>query len=136
MEKRKKNPNFRLKFSSEKERQELVNFVLGKKVNKKALLSESPIDLSKVKPEDVDKEILRLGIIAEMDAVNLYEQLASRTKSGRIKQVLLDIAKEEKTHIGEFQALLLEIDKEHENELNKGKSEIEEIIKKIKNISK
>lgn len=132
MEKRKKNPNFRLKFSSEKERKEFVDFVL----NKNALLSESPIDLSKIKSEDVDKEILRLGIIAEMDAVNLYEQLASRTKSGRIKQVLLDIAKEEKTHIGEFQALLLEIDKEFDQEIDNGKNEINEISKKIKNIAR
>jgi len=71
------------------------------------MLSQEPIDLSKVKEEDVDKEILRLGMIAELDAVNLYEQLAAKTKNKKIKEVLLDIAKEEKTHVGEFQTLLL-----------------------------
>ncbi len=37
------------------------------------MLSIIPIDLNKIKKEDIDKEILRLGIIAELDAVNLYE---------------------------------------------------------------
>lgn len=71
-----------------------------------------------------DKEILRLGIIAELDAVNLYEQLANKTKNKNLKKVLLDIAKEEKTHIGEFQAFLLKLDKEQVTELEKGKQEV------------
>jgi rubrerythrin len=95
------------------------------------MLSQEPIDLSKVKEEDVDKEILRLGMIAELDAVNLYEQLAAKTKNKKIKAVLLDIAKEEKTHVGEFQTLLLELDKEQVEELEKGKQEVTE-LKKIK----
>ena len=44
----------------------------------------------------MDKELLRVGIIAELDAVSLYEQLASATKNTMIKRVFLDIAKEEK----------------------------------------
>jgi rubrerythrin len=40
------------------------------------MLSQSPLDLNKVSKENIDKEILRLGMIAELDAVNLYEQLA------------------------------------------------------------
>ena len=74
------------------------------------MLSHSPIDLNKVSGKDLDKEVLRLGIIAELDAVSLYEQLAAKTKDKKIRETLLDIAKEEKTHIGEFQALLLERD--------------------------
>ncbi len=91
------------------------------------MLSKEPIDLDKVKEKDIDKEILRLGMIAELDAVNLYEQLAAKTKNKKIKAVLLDIAKEEKTHVGEFQALLLELDKEQEKELEEGKKEVNEI---------
>ncbi len=91
------------------------------------MLSKEPIDLSNVKKEDVDKEILRLGMIAELDAISLYEQLASSTGNKKIKASLLDIAKEEKTHMGEFQALLLEIDKEQVKELEKGKKEVEEL---------
>lgn len=71
-----------------------------------------------------DKEILRLGIIAELDAVSLYEQLAKKTKNKSIKHTLLDIAKEEKTHVGEFQALLLKIDKEQLKELKEGAKEV------------
>lgn len=74
-----------------------------------------------------DKEILRLGIIAELDAINLYEQLAIKTKDNKIKKVLLDIAKEEKTHTGEFQALLLKLDKEQVKELKEGEKEVKEL---------
>ncbi len=35
----------------------------------------------------------------------------------KIKRVLMDIAKEEKTHLGEFQHLLLQEDKEQSKEL-------------------
>ena len=72
-------------------------------------------------------ELLRVGMIAELDAVNLYEQLAAATDNDDLKRVFLDIAKEEKTHFGEFQALLLKLDKEQVEELEKGKEEIEEL---------
>ncbi len=91
------------------------------------MLSKEPIDLKKIKKEDIDKEILRLGMIAELDAVSLYEQLAEMTSNKTIKKVMLDVAREEKTHVGEFQALLLELDKEQVKELEKGKKEVEEL---------
>ncbi|HOM96554.1 MAG: rubrerythrin [Candidatus Methanofastidiosa archaeon] len=93
------------------------------------MLSNIPINLDKVKKEDLDKEILRAGIMAELDAINLYEQLASMTTNKKIKMILLDIAKEEKTHVGEFQTLLLFLDKQQAEELQKGKEEVEELIK-------
>ncbi|MEM5820298.1 MAG: ferritin family protein [Candidatus Aenigmatarchaeota archaeon] len=89
------------------------------------MLSEKP---TKIDEKDSDKQILRLGIIAELDAINLYEQLASKAKNEKIKKILLDIAKEEKTHVGEFLSLLLEIDKEQKEELKKGEKEVKEII--------
>lgn len=91
------------------------------------MLSEIPIDIKKVKKEDLDKEILRVGIIAELDAVSLYEQLAAMTSNESIRKVLLNIAKEEKTHAGEFQALLLKIDEEQLKELEKGKEEVKKL---------
>ena len=94
------------------------------------MLSRIPINLEKIKAEDIDKEILRVGIIAELDAINLYEQMAALTKKECIKAILLDIAKEEKTHVGEFQTLLLMDDKEQEKELKKGKEEVEELVDK------
>ncbi len=94
------------------------------------MLSQIPLNLEKVKKEEMDKEILRAGIIAELDAINLYEQMAAMTQKEDIRKVLLDIAKEEKTHVGEFQTLLLQLDKEQLRELEEGKKEVEEITKK------
>jgi rubrerythrin len=94
------------------------------------MLSTIPIDLSEIDKKDVDREILRASIIAELDAINLYEQMASMTKSEAIKANLLDVAKEEKTHVGEFQALLLQIDSEQADELEHGKREVEELAQK------
>ncbi|MDD2785860.1 MAG: ferritin family protein [Patescibacteria group bacterium] len=91
------------------------------------MMSSLPIDLSKVPAKNIDREILRAALIAELDAVNLYDQFASMAKSDRIKATLADIAKEEKTHIGEFQALLLELDKEQVEELAHGKKEVSEL---------
>lgn len=94
------------------------------------MLSKIPIDTSAVSKEDLDKEILRAGIIAELDAINLYEQMAALAKSSDIKQVLLDIAKEEKEHVGEFLTLLLEVDKQQAHELEEGKEEVKELLGK------
>jgi len=94
------------------------------------MLSQIPLNLEKVKKEEMDKEILRAGIIAELDAINLYEQMAAMTQKEDIRKVLLNIAKEEKTHVGEFQTLLLQLDKEQLRELEEGKKEVEEITKK------
>ncbi|MHB1276196.1 MAG: ferritin family protein [Candidatus Humimicrobiaceae bacterium] len=94
------------------------------------MMSNIPIDLAKVKKENIDKEILRVGIIAELDAINLYEQLAESTENKDIKKVILDIAKEEKTHVGEFQTLLLKLDKQQVSELEAGKIEVEKELSK------
>ena len=93
------------------------------------MLSKIPLDFEKIKKEDLDKQILRVGIIAELDAVSLYEQMAAMTQNENIKKILFDIAKEEKTHVGEFQSLLLKEDKEQEKELKEGKKEVEELTK-------
>ena len=90
------------------------------------MMSNIPIDLTKVSKGNIDKEILRVGIIAELDAVNLYEQLAAFTENSDIRKILLDIAKEEKTHVGEFQTLLLRLDKQQVDELKAGEEEVKE----------
>ena len=92
------------------------------------MLAKIPSNLNNLDKEKKDLELLRLGMIAELDAVNLYEQLASEATDEKIKEVFADIAREEKTHIGEFQTLLLELDKEQVSEMEKGKKEIEELL--------
>ena len=90
------------------------------------MLSKIPIKLDQIKKENLNKEILRAGIIAELDAINLYEQMAALTDNENIRRILLDIAKEEKTHVGEFQTLLLANDEEQVKELEAGKKEVED----------
>jgi len=91
-------------------------------------LGKIPIILSKIKSEDLDKQILRASILAELDAINLYEQMASMTDNKDLKMVLLDVAKEEKEHVGEFQYLLLKYDKQQVEELEDGKKEVQELL--------
>jgi rubrerythrin len=91
-------------------------------------MSQIPANFSKLKKGEIDKEIARAGMIAELDAINLYEQMASLAEKESIKKILLDIAKEEKTHMGEFQALLLIEDSEQKKELETGKKEVDEKI--------
>ncbi len=94
------------------------------------MLSKVPVNLDKLAKTDVDKEVLRAAIIAELDAINLYEQMAYVTTNKDIRKILLDVAKEEKTHVGEFQALLLRLDRQQEEELNEGKKEVKGLLKK------
>jgi rubrerythrin len=92
------------------------------------LVSKNPIEIEDIDPKRRDLEILRLSIIAEYDAVNLYEQFAEMANSSDIKKVLLDIAKEEKVHIAELETLLDDLDNEEEETNEEGEDEIEDLI--------
>lgn len=87
----------------------------------------TPIESDKSTDIDIDRQILRSAIISELDAISLYEQLSSNTKNDKLKKILLDVAKEEKTHVGEFQAMLIELDSEQKTELKTGEDEIKNI---------
>ncbi len=92
------------------------------------MLSEIPKGFDKLKDDKVkDAELARIGLIAELDAINLYEQLAVLAKDKTLKKVFSDIAREEKTHVGEFLEILKRLDPEQVSELEKGKKEVEEI---------
>jgi rubrerythrin len=92
------------------------------------MLAKIPVEIKDLTKEDVNKEALRLAVIAELDAINLYEQLASMVDNEGIKKILLEVAKEEKTHVGEFLALLLKFDEEQVKELKKGEGEVKEVL--------
>ncbi len=94
------------------------------------MLSQLPADFNRVPKENLNQEILRAAIIAELDAINFYEQMAALTDDADIKNVLLDIAREEKTHVGEFQTMLLRFDAEQVKEMGHAKKEIEELTGK------
>lgn len=95
------------------------------------MLSQIPVavNLENVPFEVRDLEAIRIALIGELDAVSLYEQLAAYIDDPLIKKVMLDIAKEEKTHIGELQTLLLAYDKEQSKEMDEGRKEVAQKIK-------
>lgn len=91
------------------------------------MFSKVPIKLDEIDASNLDKEILRIAIMAEYDAINLYEQMSSLAKSNDIIKVMLDVAREEKEHVGEFQTLLLRMDKQQVDEMSGGTEEVEEL---------
>ena len=77
--------------------------------------------------DKTDDELLRMAIIAEQDAIVLYQLMPRKVNNSKVKEVLLDITKEEKIHIGEFKGLLELLDKDELSTEKQGKKEIKEI---------
>jgi len=96
------------------------------------MLSKIPIKLDRIKKEDQDKEILRAAMIAELDAINLYEEMEGMTQDKNLRNLLSDVAREEKTHLGEFQTLLLKKDAQQKKELDEGRKEVEALLRERK----
>lgn len=74
-----------------------------------------------------DKAILRLSMIAELDAVNLYQRFADLATSEDVSKVMLDVANEEIAHAGEFEALLEHLDPDYEKYEEEGEEEVEDL---------
>ncbi len=72
--------------------------------------------------------VIRLAISAELDAVHLYEVIVDSSKDEVVKNVLQDIADEEKVHAGELQELLKKFDKDDEKFLEEGRKEVKDMI--------
>jgi hypothetical protein len=98
------------------------------------MLSINPIikidkpNVKKIK-KSTEKELIRLAIISELDAINLYEQFVNTTNDIKLRKVFLDIANEEKTHVGELQSILKDLDSDFKKELKKGEVEVKKINK-------
>lgn len=90
------------------------------------MLSSIPTCAKDQDDASIDRQLIRAGLISELDAISLYEQMAATAKDAKLKKILLDIAKEEKTHVGEFSTLLLELDKEQASGSDEGAEEVEE----------
>ncbi|MBN2199648.1 MAG: rubrerythrin [Candidatus Aminicenantes bacterium] len=75
---------------------------------------------------------VRFMIAAEYEAIQLYQQTAESTDNALAKEVLLDIADEEKEHAGEFLRLLHELQPDEEKFYKEGYEEVEEMIAKLK----
>lgn len=75
---------------------------------------------------------IRFMIAAEYEAIQLYQQTAESTDNKLAKEVLMDIADEEKEHAGEFLRLLRELDPKEEKFYQEGYEEVEEMMAKLK----
>ncbi|MEW6220835.1 MAG: ferritin family protein [Thermodesulfobacteriota bacterium] len=74
---------------------------------------------------------IRFMIAAEYEAVQLYEQLAEATDHPLAREVLYDIANEEKEHAGEFLRLLKELAPDEEQFYQAGSGEVEAIMARL-----
>ncbi len=75
---------------------------------------------------------IRFLVSAEYEAVQLYMQLAESTDNKLAKDVLVDIADEERVHAGEFLRLLYELAPAEKKLYEDGAEEVQEIIDKLK----
>jgi len=91
---------------------------------KQALFMKLQDVLNNTSAEFKDRELARLGMIAELDAVSLYEKMSEAASDDQLKRVALDIAKEEKAHIGEFQTILSRLDTQQVEENFMGEEEV------------
>ncbi|WFN37720.1 rubrerythrin [Methanomicrobium antiquum] len=82
-----------------------------------------------------DEELIRairFMVSAEYEAIQLYMQLAESIDNELAKEVLIDIADEERVHAGEFLRLLHELAPDEEKFYKEGADEVEEEIEKMK----
>ncbi len=83
----------------------------------------------KVTREELIRAI-RFMIAAEYEAVQLYMQLAESTDNTLAREVLKDIADEERVHAGEFLRLLKELAPDEQTFYDQGAREVEEELAK------
>lgn len=74
---------------------------------------------------------IRFNIAAEFEAIQLYQQLAESTDNAVAKEVLIDVANEEKEHVGEFLELLHHLCPDEKSFYQSGIEEVREIMEKF-----
>jgi rubrerythrin len=104
-----------------------MNFKGIKSIDDLIKQGETLSAVTEVAGDPSEEQILRISISSELSAINLYQELAKKTKNAKVKKVLLDIAQEEKVHVGEFQALLKILDKEENPSQKEGEKEVKGI---------
>jgi len=70
---------------------------------------------------------IRLNIAAEHEAIHLYMAHAEATDHALAKQVLTDVANEEREHVGEFMRLLEILTGDEDQWLDQGREEVDEM---------
>ncbi len=95
------------------------------------MFARNPVETSSRLLDNSVKEhlqVIRLAIIAELDAINFYEQVAAKCENSDIKRVFEDVAEEEKEHLGEFLALLIKYDPKVLEKMREGFREVADLI--------
>lgn len=90
------------------------------------MFAKNPLDFPGELEREGVCEALRLAIIAELDAVSFYMQLARKVRDPLVKNVLIEVADEEKEHFGEFFHLLKKCDPRLAELMDKGAGEVRE----------
>ncbi len=71
---------------------------------------------------------VRFSIAAEFEAIQLYMQLAESTDDPLARDVLIDIADEERVHAGEFLRLLQHLAPDEQKLYQEGFDEVEDMM--------
>jgi rubrerythrin len=74
---------------------------------------------------------IRFLVAAEYEAIQLYMQLAESTDNELAREVLEDIADEERVHAGEFLRLLHHLAPDEQKYYDEGYGEVDEEIEKL-----
>ena len=74
---------------------------------------------------------IHLNLAAEHEAVHLYMAHADATDHPLAKEVLIDIANEERVHAGEFQRLLEILTGDEQKWMAEGREEVDELAAEI-----
>lgn len=74
---------------------------------------------------------IRFLVAAEYEAIQLYMQLAESTDNKLAREVLEDIADEERVHAGEFLRLLHHLAPDEQKFYDEGYGEVDEEIEKL-----
>ncbi len=74
---------------------------------------------------------IRLNVAAEHEAIHLYMAHADATDHALAKEVLIDIANEEREHVGEFNRLLEILTGDEAEWLAEGREEVNEMLAEL-----
>jgi rubrerythrin len=97
------------------------------------VFGKHPLDV-KPAPMISDERIcdaLRLAIIAEVDAITFYRQMARASTDKVVAEVFKEVAEEEKEHLGEFMYLLRRCDGSLDEMMKHGEEEVKELINRV-----
>ncbi len=73
----------------------------------------------KLSQKSTNQDLIRSGIIAELDATSLYQSQIENTNDEELKKVLTHIMDEEKEHIAELTCVLMKHDPTQSKHLKK-----------------